>query len=583
MLMNSATVAVRSDMLNLASTVGEILRALYFYGADYIILTKGRKDRLLHKEQLVALLEQGRDEATLEDLMTMNLNEPLAAKMQIEDIPQDTGLLVFVQPGKGGAGGLSRMNFGEYREQKIKESMIVMPDWWGIPLPLFHTDDDRVFLNETAQGLVMGGASALLGQLDRIVRDRIATVKAEGVERTYSFAPLSENTYFIEDISGDFEMAEDLVWWAAVGKAFIQRMESNGLQVKRLSPYEEPPKNAAEVIDCSWEGELVGRLVFNLPVRKKPDTPAPQQAEAPRPTAPQATSKPAAAQPAAAKPISPAPVPLAQPKPSVPPQSAKPAQTPPVAAQTRLEKTGKTEKTEKTEKPEQPKQIEKLEKIEPAEKTKKLESVAKPKTVEPVEKLDRAAEKPKKIEKIPPAPMIEVAKFAPPEPERTEAMPEAKEKNALLPEMPQAEPSDTLPEEPKATPIKKTPKVPQKRKILKKSPAKATKASVAEVTPDEASETDAPRSALDTPEKPDQAEALRARAKADKAERAQAEKTKRAEGPAQMTEAEDAPPIPEHADDGDERIPEIVPELTRSAAKNAYAMRGLNPKLKTKK
>ena len=256
---------VKKDMLSLLSTVQEILRALYFYGADYILVQGGKRERLLHKEQLVALLEQGREKATLEDTFTLNLNEPISAKMQVEDIPPASSLLQFMQTGEGAEGELSLCTFEEYRERKVRENMVIMPDWWGIPLPLVHIDDDRVFLNACATEAIPGGAVAMARQIDRMRAERIATIKEKKKERTFSLTPLAENSYFVEDISGDFEMAEDLVWWAAIGRAFVSRVQENGLVVKRLSPFEDAPENVAEVIPCHWENELVGRLAIRLP------------------------------------------------------------------------------------------------------------------------------------------------------------------------------------------------------------------------------------------------------------------------------------------------------------------------------
>ena len=258
-------IVVKKDMLSLLSTVQEILRALYFYGVDYILAQSGKRERLLHKEQLVALLEQGREKATLEDTFVLELNEPISAKMQMEDIPPSVSLLLFVQTGTGAEGELSLSTFEEYRERKVRENMVIMPDWWSIPLPLAHIDDDRVFLNPRATETIPGGAVSMARQIERMRADRIVTIKEKKKERTFSLTPLAENTYFVEDISGDFEMAEDLVWWAAIGHAFVSRMQGNGLAVKRLSPFEEPPTDAAEVIPCHWENELVGRLAIHLP------------------------------------------------------------------------------------------------------------------------------------------------------------------------------------------------------------------------------------------------------------------------------------------------------------------------------
>jgi hypothetical protein len=261
----SEKIAVKYDMLSLISTVQEVLRALYFYGADYLMARSGKRERLLHKEQFVALLEQGREKATLDDTFSLNLNEPISAKMQTEDVAPASLLLMFVQTGDGPDGELSLMTFEAYRELKMRENMVIMPDWWNIPLPLLHIDDDRVLLNPCATETIPGGALTMARQIEKMRADHIVTIKEKKRERTFALAPLGENTYIAEDISGDFEMAEDLVWWAAIGHAFVSRMRDNGLVVKRLSPFETPPENAVEVVPCHWENELVGRLAIRLP------------------------------------------------------------------------------------------------------------------------------------------------------------------------------------------------------------------------------------------------------------------------------------------------------------------------------
>ena len=256
---------VKSDMLSVSSNVREVLRALYFSGPDYIMLKLGVRERLVHKEQLVSLLELGKAGATVEDIMSVSLNEPISARMHFEDIPQDTFLLVFSQKGNGKAGNLSRMTFQEYREHAINESDMSLPDWWGAPLPLLFIDEEQVLLNDQGITLMPCDASVLEKQAKRMVREKMVTIKDKKQERTFSLRSLDENIYLIEDISGDFEMAEDLVWWAAVGKAFYRRLEENGAILRRLSPFEKSPENFAEVIPCSWEGEFVGSVAIGVP------------------------------------------------------------------------------------------------------------------------------------------------------------------------------------------------------------------------------------------------------------------------------------------------------------------------------
>jgi hypothetical protein len=256
---------IKSGMLSAESGVQEVLRALYFYGADYIMFKIGRREKLVHKEQLISLMELGNERTTIDEMSVMTLPEPVSAKTRAEDVPPDTVLLMFFRKEGGPAGVLSMTSFGEYRERKIKEAEAVYPEWWGAPIPLLYMDNERVALNDAAGTKIPCEARDLAAQADKMKRDGIITVKDKKREFTFSLRLLEENVYLIEDISGDFEMAEELVWWAAVGKAFVRRLEENGAVVRRMSPLEAPPASAAEVIPCSWENESLGSVVIGMP------------------------------------------------------------------------------------------------------------------------------------------------------------------------------------------------------------------------------------------------------------------------------------------------------------------------------
>jgi hypothetical protein len=252
-------------MLSTGSVVQEVLRALFFHGADYIMLKIGRREKLVHKEQMISLMELGRESTTVDEMSAMTLSEPASGKTRVEDVPPDTALLMFVRKGGGPAGSLSKTSFGEYREQKIKESETVYPEWWGAPLPLLYMDNERVALNDAAGAKISCDAKELAAQAEKMKRDGIITVKDKKREMTFSLNPLEENVYLVEDVSGDFEMAEELVWWAAVGKAFVRRLEENGAEVRRISPLETPPAASTEVLPCLWDNEPLGSIVIGMP------------------------------------------------------------------------------------------------------------------------------------------------------------------------------------------------------------------------------------------------------------------------------------------------------------------------------
>jgi hypothetical protein len=252
-------------MLKAESLVQEVLRALYFYGADYILLKMGHSEKLVHKEQMISLMELGHERTTVGEMSVMTLSEPAAARTRVEDVPPDTALLMFFRKGEGPEGALSMTSFGEYRERKIKEAETVYPEWWEAPLPLLYMDDERVALNGAAGAKIPCEAKELAAQADKMKRDGMITVKNKKRELTFSLHSLEENVYLIEDVSGDFEMAEELLWWAAVGKAFVRRVEENGAVVRRVSPLEAPPASAAEVLPCFWDNEPLGSVAIGMP------------------------------------------------------------------------------------------------------------------------------------------------------------------------------------------------------------------------------------------------------------------------------------------------------------------------------
>ncbi|GHV54222.1 hypothetical protein FACS1894216_13810 [Synergistales bacterium] len=250
---------VQKDMLTINSTTGEILRALFTYGAEYIMLIISGTEHLIRKDKVTWLMGQGA--ATMKEMLSMTLSGTLASKMNIENIPPATRMLLFSND------ELSVTTLGEYRNQRIIEKKGSIPGWWGVPLPLLNIKDNRALLNDTANANVTMRDNIKSNYIDKIREERLLVIGTGSNKKTYSFVPLTEHTYLIEDVSGDFETAEDLVWWASVGKAFVRHMEDNGLTVKRLPPKAPIPEgdSIAEVISCSWEDEAVGSLVIELP------------------------------------------------------------------------------------------------------------------------------------------------------------------------------------------------------------------------------------------------------------------------------------------------------------------------------
>lgn len=253
---------IKGDSLFFSSTVQEVLRTLYLYGVDYLLVVRENCEKLLHKDQFVAFLELGRERATLEDVLSAFLVGHLVSRADMENVPPDTNLLIF------DGNELSETTFQEYRERRLQETTVVLPEWWDVPLPLMNMRGDEISLNETARKLLPQEPAMLKGKARKILREGIIAIRDKKEEKTLSLLPLTEETFLLEDVSGDFEMAQDLLWWAAAGRALTRRMEENGLVLKRLLPDERPPESAVELIPCSWEGESMGKIAVLLPAEE---------------------------------------------------------------------------------------------------------------------------------------------------------------------------------------------------------------------------------------------------------------------------------------------------------------------------
>lgn len=250
--------AVRPDLLSEASPVQDMLRAMFLYGCDYFVLADKDGDCVFHKDRLVGLLEQGQEGVTLEKLRYLPAGEPPVSRARIEDAPPETQILRFADS------ALSKSDLAEYRRMKVEASQNLPPVWWQAPMPMFRVCGEVMEYNDAACALIPQNAR-LAARAEEVLADSMLTCGENGRESTFAVTALDGGVYLLEDISGDFEMAEDLVWWAAVGRALVRRMEKNGLILNRLLPHEEAPADASEVLTCSWEGEEMGKLSISIP------------------------------------------------------------------------------------------------------------------------------------------------------------------------------------------------------------------------------------------------------------------------------------------------------------------------------
>ena len=141
------------------------------------------------------------------------------------------------------------------------------PEWWNAPVPFAMSSRGILKLNETAIKMFGTGLEQLNAQ-ELPERDEFI-VKLEGLNGTrfIAFRKLKPGIFTIDDYTEDLTDAQDITWWAAVGRTWIKEIEARGGTWQRL---DTPPEGKKTFRACEWNGQLQGYINVELPTKKKP-------------------------------------------------------------------------------------------------------------------------------------------------------------------------------------------------------------------------------------------------------------------------------------------------------------------------
>ena len=256
----------KSDILNTLSfnsTLGEIIRILYFIALDYCILRSADREKIIgiSKDQLIALLERGYSEKKVDDVFVL-AEEKAFKPLKLEKLGaelENADVLVICE---------------EYAEiMKFADANVNIgpeyPSWWKIPLPLAILHKKKIVINETANSLLISKSllDIKMENLPLEQKEFFATIKENERPHSVLFKHLDKRVYLIEDVTQDVETASDILWWASVGKAFASKIESEG---KIMLKEEEAGDQfvTEEKISCDWDGKNIGTLCIGRRIEK---------------------------------------------------------------------------------------------------------------------------------------------------------------------------------------------------------------------------------------------------------------------------------------------------------------------------
>lgn len=246
--------------LTFSSPISELMRVLFFYSLQYVVLEKKKKYHIFRQEDIVAFLHKSEKDTSISKLFLFaekgaNTRTNLPSRMKNSErmlcitAEKETYITTFEEV--------------KYRCGEDED----FPLWWNIPLPLLTMKDHKVILNAKAQESFSLEDFSLKRVFDALQReDRLLEINAdENEKRVFYFEPLLADIYLIDEVTSDLSAAEDMVWWAAVGKAWAQKMRRDGYEIHQVDGIQPSPIDllgADDYLTCVWDEKILGYLCF---------------------------------------------------------------------------------------------------------------------------------------------------------------------------------------------------------------------------------------------------------------------------------------------------------------------------------
>ena len=263
--------------LSRSSPLLDFLRAMYSLVLDYGVYLgdKNSEPLIFSKDQLVFLIERGQVDLLLKDLPELERADVIHA-IRLEEFasPENIQALIIEKRGVsiGTLAGAFNPNQTEY------------PVWWTAPIPFAKCTRDKVKLNPAALS-EFGSELERLNAAALPEKDEFI-VELEGKDKPYflSFRRLAAGIFTLEDCTGDLVEAQDISWWAGLGRLWINLLETGGHKWRRLENAKDledlklnldlenidlnNPEDlekierlsGAQILPCEWQDRFMGYL-----------------------------------------------------------------------------------------------------------------------------------------------------------------------------------------------------------------------------------------------------------------------------------------------------------------------------------
>ena len=255
------------ESLTPKSSLAMLMRTLYRMGLNYCVLPPTGEYSyviIFTKDQLASLIERSSSDAFIAEIpkrVDQKHFKPVAI------FKSDSSSSDFIS--KGGFAEPERLQVLVIEEDGAKVSSLKealaprvpdFPEWWEAPVPFAMCGYGKLHVNHTA--MLMFGPDLKRMSIGDIPDKNEFLVTLEGGESLCSvtFRRLEGDIFVLEDSTNDITAAEEVAWWAAVGKAWAATLDLEGCSYRRCdeeeAEYLRSQKNI--VLTCEWGGELLG-------------------------------------------------------------------------------------------------------------------------------------------------------------------------------------------------------------------------------------------------------------------------------------------------------------------------------------
>lgn len=238
--------------LNLDSSLSTLLRNLYLHGVEHCAPVILGESSILTKDQVVSILERGHGEKKVRNIPDLLASSGALRENRGKNLFNDKTPVLTVNEE-----GFEVLPAGNLTLPTCCPSGGEVPSWWTVPLPLLSLASGKIALNEKARALL--GDLPLDSFFDQRPKEREFLI--EPPSGTFLFREIAPLVYLAEDVSGDVTSAREISWWAAVGRAFVEKLAREGKRAVRSDWPSAPGDDGEECLPCLWEGKVLGYLL----------------------------------------------------------------------------------------------------------------------------------------------------------------------------------------------------------------------------------------------------------------------------------------------------------------------------------